>query len=128
MSLATPLGKFLGTGSAGHGSGHWWLQRMSAVALLPLTLWFVVSLVDMDGFAYLNVTAWMAQPVNAILLAALLVAMLQHSHLGLQVIVEDYVRTGWLKVGAVIAIKLAHAGLAIAGLYAVIVISIRTAA
>ena len=128
MSLETPLGKFLGHGSAGHGSGHWWLQRLTAIALLPLTLWLVIALVSMESFAFGPVTLWMAKPLNAMLLAALLVAGLQHSQLGLQVIIEDYVHTGWLKVGALIMLKLVHAGLGIAGLYAVIVISIRTAA
>lgn len=126
MSLQTPLGKFLGHGSAGHGSGHWWRQRLSAIALLPLTLWLVASFVGMDSYDYSSVTSWMAQPLNAILLAALLVAMLQHSQLGLQVIIEDYVHTGWLKIGALVTLKLAHVLLGIAGLYAVIVISLRT--
>ncbi|MEE4186338.1 MAG: succinate dehydrogenase, hydrophobic membrane anchor protein [Gammaproteobacteria bacterium] len=125
MSLRTPLGKFLGHGSAGHGSGHWWLQRLSAVALLPLTVWIVVSFVGLGGYDYATVTGWMAEPLHAILLAALLIAMLQHSQLGLQVIIEDYVHTGWLKVGALVMLKLAHALLGIAGLYAVIVISLR---
>jgi len=126
VSLQTPLGKFLGHGSAGHGSGHWWRQRLSAIALLPLTLWLVASFVGMDSYDYSSVTSWMAQPLNAILLAALLVAMLQHSQLGLQVIIEDYVHTGWLKIGALVTLKLAHVLLGIAGLYAVIVISLRT--
>jgi len=128
MSLETPLGRFLGHGSAGHGAGHWWLQRLTAIALAPLMLWLSLSLLSFDDFAFSTVTAWMARPLNAMLLAALLVAMLQHSCLGLQVIIEDYVHAGWLKVGSLVMLKLAHAGLGIAGLYAVIVISVRAAA
>lgn len=126
MTLQTPLGKFLGKGSAGHGAGHWWSQRLTAVALLPLTLWFAVALLTMNSFAYADIAAWVAEPFHAIGLAALIIALLYHSQLGLQVVVEDYVHTGWLKVSTLIGLKLAHAGLGIAGLYAVILIASRT--
>lgn len=125
MSLQSPLGKFLGHGSAGHGTEHWWAQRVTAVALLPLTVWFVVALLGMESFDHAAVTAWMASPLNAILLSLLLIALLYHSQLGLQVVVEDYVHTGWVKVATLITLQLAHIASGVAGLYSIILISLR---
>lgn len=125
MSLQSPLGKFLGHGSAGHGTEHWWAQRVTAVALLPLTVWFVVALLGMESFDHAAVTVWMASPLNAILLSLLLIALLYHSQLGLQVVVEDYVHTGWVKVTTLITLQLAHIASGVAGLYSIILISLR---
>jgi succinate dehydrogenase / fumarate reductase membrane anchor subunit len=124
MSLESPLGKFLGHGSAKEGTEHWWSQRLTAVALVPLTLWFVFALFGLDSMEYAVVVAWLAEPLNAILLILLMVAMLQHSQLGLQVIVEDYVHTGWIKVLSLMAFKFIHIGMGVAGVYAVIIISL----
>jgi len=128
MSLQTPLGKFLGHGAAGHGTGHWWSQRITAVALLPLSVWFIFALVGMPSFEHAAMVVWMGSPLNAILLASLLIALLYHSELGLQVVVEDYVHTGWLKVSTLVVFKLAHVALAIAGLYSIVVVSVAVAA
>ena len=126
MSLESPLGKFLGYGSAKEGTEHWWGQKLTAVALVPLTLWFAVALLGLDALDFATVRAWIAAPLNAILLILLLVAGLYHSMLGLQVIVEDYVHGG-LKVVTLIALKLVHWALAVAGIYSVIVISVGAA-
>jgi len=124
MSLQSPLGKFLGHGSAKHGTEHWWAQRVTAVALLPLTLWFVVALLGMSSYEFEAVAAWMAGPLNAILLSCLLIALLYHSQLGLQVVVEDYVHHGGLKVTVLIVLQLAHIAAGVAGLYSIILISL----
>ncbi len=124
MSLESPLGKFLGHGSARHGTEHWWAQRVTSVALLPLTLWFVFALLGMNDFTHASVVGWMGSPVNSILLALLLIAVLYHSQLGLQVVVEDYVHTGWLKVSMLVGLQLAHVAFGVAGLYSIILISI----
>jgi succinate dehydrogenase / fumarate reductase membrane anchor subunit len=124
MSLQSPLGKVLGHGSAKDGTDHWWLQRLTAVALVPLTLWFAVSLLTIEGLDHASVVAWIASPLNAILLILLQITVLQHSMLGLQVVVEDYVHTGWLKMLTLMGIKFIHIGLGVAGIYAVIVISV----
>ena len=71
MSLRTPLGRVRGLGSAKGGAGHWWAQRLSAVALVPLLLWLIASLVQMAGADYAHVTAWIASPVVAIILILL---------------------------------------------------------
>jgi succinate dehydrogenase / fumarate reductase membrane anchor subunit len=124
MSLQSPLGKFLGHGSAKDGTDHWWAQRVTAVALIPLTIWFVVSVLGMDVADYSTVRVWMASPLNAILLILLLATLLHHSQLGLQVVVEDYVHSHGLKVVTLMAFKFIHVGLGVAGAYSVIIISV----
>jgi len=127
MSLQTPLGKILGHGSAKDGTHHWWSQRMTAVALVPLGLWFVIAILGMDSFAHVDIALWLGQPVNAILLILLLVALLQHSQLGLQVVVEDYVHTDWLKVATLMIFKFAHVALGVAATYSIIILSVGAA-
>jgi len=127
MSLQTPLGKFLGLGSAKEGTHHWWSQRVTAVALVPLTLWFVAALLGMDGYTHAAVVAWMAQPLNSILLILLVVVMLHHSQLGLQVVVEDYVHAGGLKVLILMLSRFAHVAAGVAAVYSIVVLSVRIA-
>ena len=124
MSLESPLGKFLGHGSAKEGTEHWWSQRLTSVALVPLTLWFVFALFGLDSLEYAVVVVWLAEPLNAILLLLLIVSMLHHSQLGLEVVVEDYVHTGWVKVLTLMTFKFIHIGMGVAGVYAVIIISL----
>ena len=106
MSLKTPLGQVLGLGSAKDGTGHWWMQRLSAVALIPLGLWFAVSLLALPELDYATVRVWIAEPLSSIGLVLFIVAAGYHSMLGLQVVVEDYVHTPWLEVGMHLLIKL----------------------
>ncbi len=91
MSLRSPLGRVLGLGSAKDGTEHWWSQRVSAVALIPLTLWLLFSLLALPGLDYLTVKTWLSFPMSGFL-AVLLVAVLTfHSYLGTTVVIEDYV-------------------------------------
>ena len=90
--LTSHLGKARGLGSAKDGTSHWWWQRVTAVLMIPLMLWFVYSFVGtMVGASREGAAAWFASPVNSIALLALLTAMFYHSRLGLQVVIEDYV-------------------------------------
>ena len=123
MSLGTPLGKVLGLGSAKDGTGHWWAQRITAVALVPLGLWFAVALIGIPGTEYELVHGWIARPVNAILLILLVISVLHHSQLGIQVVVDDYVHVHWIKVPVVIFSKLLHISLAVASIFSVVVIA-----
>ena len=91
MNLVHPLAKVLGLGSAKSGVHHWWLQRITAMGLVPLTLWAVWAAVTMGGAGHAVVVAWMANPINAALLLIWVVVMLYHAQLGMQVVVEDYV-------------------------------------
>jgi succinate dehydrogenase / fumarate reductase, membrane anchor subunit len=125
MKYRTPLSSVLGLGSSKNGVHHWWVQRLTAVALIPLTLWFAYSIVfaSLDVSSLTTAREFIAQPVNAMLLILLTFTMLHHSQLGLQVIVEDYVH-GALKTVTLIASKFAHIVAGIAGIYSIIIISI----
>lgn len=123
MSLESPLGKFLGHGSVGDGTGDWWAQKLTAVALIPLTIWFVFALFSIDSFDYASVRLWIGAPLNATLLILFTVSALYHSDLGLQVVVEDYVH-GATKVPTLVVLKLIHVALAVAVVYSIIIISL----
>jgi succinate dehydrogenase / fumarate reductase membrane anchor subunit len=118
--LRSPLGRAIGLGSAKEGVEHWWAQRVSAVALIPLGLWFAASLVALAGADRPAVLAWLHAPVQAILAILLLIAVFYHAALGLQVVVEDYVHAEWLKLSSLVAMRLVSFGLAVAGIFAVL--------
>jgi succinate dehydrogenase / fumarate reductase membrane anchor subunit len=120
MSLRTPLGRVRGLGSAKEGTEHWWMQRVTAIALIPLSLWFVALVVDLTGTDYAAVRATLAQPVNAVLLILLLAALFYHAVLGLQVVIEDYVHSEWLKVTSLLIIKFAAVLLGASAVFSVL--------
>ena len=91
MSLETPLHKAQGMGSAHSGVGHFWKQRVSALALVPLTLWFAISVLGLVGAPLAAVLTFLFNPVNAVLMASFLLIGLFHMTLGLQEIILDYV-------------------------------------
>lgn len=115
MSLRTPLGKALGLGSAKGGTDHWWAQRLTAVGLVLLGLWFAVSLALLPNFGYSAVSAWLGAPTTTILAALLVATLAYHSHLGVQVVIEDYLR-GSLKVAALMVATFVHVLVAAGGL------------
>jgi succinate dehydrogenase / fumarate reductase, membrane anchor subunit len=98
MSLRSPLGRVLGLGSAKDGTTHWWAQRVTAVALVPLTLWFVLSLLTLPNFDYETVRTWLSVPITGFLSLLLVAVLSYHSYLGTIVIVEDYVTSSGMKV------------------------------
>jgi succinate dehydrogenase / fumarate reductase, membrane anchor subunit len=108
VSLRTPLGKVLGRGSAKDGTSHWWAQRISAVALAPLTLWFVVELLRMPSLDFGHVHAWLISPLNGFLVLLLLGAMSYHSYLGVSEVIEDYVPSGGVKWVSLLLLRFAH--------------------
>jgi succinate dehydrogenase / fumarate reductase membrane anchor subunit len=120
MSLRTPLGKVLGLGTAKDGTDHWWSQRISAVALLLLGLWFAGSLSVLDSLAHATVVDFVAQPLNGVLLALLCVTVAYHSYLGVQVVIEDYVHAAGFKIFALVASRFAHVFVAVLSVYAVL--------
>jgi succinate dehydrogenase / fumarate reductase membrane anchor subunit len=123
MSLMTPLNRVLGLGTAKGAAEHWWLQRMTAVALLPLGLWLAYGLLTLGGFDYASVVAWVREPVTSILLILLVVAVGYHSVLGVQVVIEDYVTGKGTRAATLMASTLAHVGLTIAAVFAVLKIA-----
>jgi len=103
--MRTPLGRVRGLGSAKSGTHHWWMQRVTSIALLPLTLWFVVSMLSLAGASYAQTRAFLAWPVNAVLMLALIGLTFHHIAAGLQVVVEDYVRKEMQRIAALLVIK-----------------------
>jgi succinate dehydrogenase / fumarate reductase membrane anchor subunit len=103
--LRSPLGRARGLGSARAGSHHWWAQRLTAVALVPLTLWFIFSVIHLSGASHQAVIEWLSAPLTLGLMLALIVATFHHLQLGMQVVIEDYVHDERLKLGAVLLVK-----------------------
>jgi succinate dehydrogenase / fumarate reductase membrane anchor subunit len=120
MSLRSPLSRARGLGSAKDGVGHWWVQRLTAVALIPLSLWFVFSLAHYSLADYATMKAWLHNPFAAVALLLFFVAAFHHAALGVQVIVEDYVGNEGAKLLCIIGAKFALYALATASVFAVL--------
>lgn len=120
MSLMTPLNRVLGLGTAKGAAEHWWVQRMTAVALLPLGLWLAYELLTLPGFDYASVATWVREPVTSILLILLVMAAGYHSALGIQVVIEDYVTGKGARAATLMASTLAHVALTIAAVFALL--------
>lgn len=105
MSLETPLARVLGLGSAKEGVEHWWWHRLTAVALVPLGIWFVIAVISLVGASHAEARAWVTAPFNMVLLIAFTAALLHHAQLGLQVVIEDYVHNEAWKLTGLLAIK-----------------------
>lgn len=104
-TLRTPLGRVRGMGSARGGTHHWFMARVTSIALLPLTIWLVFSLAGMAGQGHAATAAWIASPFNAVLLLAFLAAAFHHTASGLQVVIEDYVRGDFARMGSILVVK-----------------------
>jgi succinate dehydrogenase / fumarate reductase membrane anchor subunit len=120
MSLKSPLGQVRGLGSAKSGTHHWWAQRVTAVALVPLTLWFVFALATHAGADHASASAWLAHPINSILALLLIAATFHHLHLGLQVVIEDYIHHEGVKIATLMVVKLLSIALGVAAAFAVL--------
>jgi succinate dehydrogenase / fumarate reductase membrane anchor subunit len=122
--LRTPLKQARNVGSAQHGTGHWWMQRLTAVALVPLGVWFVVAVLMLLHADYLGAHAMLARPWNALLMLGFIAAVFWHAQLGLQVIIEDYVHTPWRAFALIALVKLLAVLLALACALAVLRIAL----
>ena len=107
MDLRAPLARVRGLGSARDGTHHWWMQRVTAVALVPLSLWFTVSMMRVVGADHATASAWLQSPFNAAVMLALIAAVFYHAYLGVQVVLEDYVHAKPLKVASLLLVKFA---------------------
>lgn len=103
--MRSPLGRARGLGSARAGARHWWLERVTSLALLPLTLWFLCAMVRMIGASRDDVVYWMAGPLPIVLMIALVIATFHHLQLGMQVVIEDYVDNDALRIGSILLVK-----------------------
>jgi succinate dehydrogenase / fumarate reductase membrane anchor subunit len=123
VSLRSPLGRAVGHGSAKDGVSHWWVQRLTALALVPLTLWFLLALLGLPALDYPSVHSWIGEGWNPVFIVLLVLALTWHSALGVQVVIEDYVHGKPIKIASLLASTFVHLGLAAAGVYAVLKIA-----
>ncbi len=124
MSLRAPLQRVRGHGSAKEGVEHWWMQRLTAIALVPLTIWIVASLAFLAGASHAEMSAWIAHPGVGIFLVLLIVAVFYHAKLGMQVVIEDYVHAKPVKVTCLIANSFGAIFLAAICIYSVLKIAL----
>jgi len=103
--MRSQLGRVRGLGAGHTGTHHWWMQRLTSIALVPLTLWFVFVVLHLIGAPRQQVAHFVANPINAGLLAALVIATFHHTQAGLQVIIEDYVHAEGVRVASIIVMK-----------------------
>jgi succinate dehydrogenase / fumarate reductase membrane anchor subunit len=121
--LRSPLGRAIGLGSAKTGIQHWWAQRISAIALVPLALWFVAAIVEQAGASRAEFIAWVRHPLPAVFMLLVVVTTFYHGALGLQVVLEDYVEQEGQRLALVIVVRLAAILLAVLGIFAVLKLS-----
>ena len=124
MDYRTPLAKAQGLGSAKSGTTHWWMQRVTAVALIFLSFWLILFIQQLYYASYPEIKQWLVKPVNFTLLIAWAFTGFYHAALGLQVVIEDYLSPEWLKIVLIWVIKLFFMGAAIASLVFTIRIAI----
>jgi succinate dehydrogenase / fumarate reductase membrane anchor subunit len=118
--MRSPLGRARGLGPARAGATHWWVHRLTSLALVPLTLWFLCAMVRMIGATRDDVVSWMAGPLPIVLLIALVIATFHHLQAGLQVVLEDYVENDALRLGSVLLVKAISLLLALACIVSVL--------
>jgi succinate dehydrogenase / fumarate reductase membrane anchor subunit len=122
--LVGPLGRARGLGSAKHGLQHWWAQRVTAVALVPLTLWFVFSAIHLNGADQAAVRDWLRRPASAIMMSLFIVATFYHLALGVQVVIEDYIHREGVKLTSLLLVKGLIVLLASAALFTVLRVAV----
>ena len=118
--MRSPLGRAIGLGSAKEGVEHWWRERITGIALVPLCLWFVAEIIHHAGADRTAFAGWLHHPVPAVLMILLLALTFHHTAFGMQVVVEDYVGHEGARFGLIIAIRLLCLLLAAFGIFAVL--------
>lgn len=124
MSLRSPLAHVRGLGSAKEGSHHWWVQRLTALVLVPLSLWFVCSLVCISNDGYQAAVDWISNPINTVLLIIFLSALYYHAYLGVQVVIEDYIESEWQKITSLILVRFLALFTGLISIFAVLKVSL----
>ncbi|MEX2009506.1 MAG: succinate dehydrogenase, hydrophobic membrane anchor protein [Dongiaceae bacterium] len=122
-TFRSELGRARGLGAAKDGVQHWWTQRLTALALVPLTIWFVASIVGLAGADHAVVSAWLGAPLNVGLMILIVGATFNHAQLSVQTVLEDYVHHEGLKFAAIILAKFSCLALALASVIALLVIA-----
>jgi len=122
--LRTPLSRARGLGSAKQGVHHWWAQRITAIALIPLVVWFAISLPMMSGAEYEVVRAWLGAPVVMVLLILTIAVGLHHAQLGIQVVIEDYVHSDGWKLALIVLVRFIAVSFGLAAIVAILSIGL----
>jgi succinate dehydrogenase / fumarate reductase membrane anchor subunit len=126
MELRSSLGRVRGLGSAKEGVGHWWAQRVTAIALVPLSIWFVVAAISLMGADHAGFQAWIGQFGNALLMILTVSVLFYHASLGMQVVIEDYVHGDGVRVVSLLLAKFVLAALAASCVLAVVLVALRS--
>ena len=113
MKFRSPLSKATGLGSAKHGFSHWWWQRVTAIALIPMGLWFVVSVLSLANGTHAEAQAWLSSPINATIMLLFTLTALFHGQTGLQTVIEDYIHVTWLNLTLLLSVKFASVIMAV---------------
>lgn len=121
--LAAPLKKAKGHGSAHEGTHHWIMQKITSIAMIPLVIWLIISIIGLQGASYAEFTAWMAQPANAVMMILLIITSIYHAVLGNQVIIEDYIHHEAFKMFKLIGQKIFFFALGVLGIFCVLKIA-----
>ncbi len=116
--------RILAQASTRQGSHHWLMERVTSVALIPLSLWFIVAAVSLSGASYLEVRAWLATPVNSTAMLLLIIATVWHAILGVRVIIEDYLHDETTKLASLMAANFALIAIGLACAVAVLKVSL----
>ncbi len=124
MELRSSLGRVRGLGSAKEGVRHWWAQRVTAIALVPLSVWFVVAVISLLGADYTEYQAWIGQFGNALLMILTTLVLFYHGYLGMQVVIEDYVHGEGARVITLLFFKFVLAALAVSCVLAVVLVAL----
>jgi len=126
MELRSSLGRARGLGSAREGVGHWWAQRLTAIALVPLSIWFVCAVISQIGADYDHFQAWIGVFGNALMMILTAIVLFYHAHLGMQVVIEDYVHGEGARIATLIAVKFVLFLLAASCVLAVVLVALRS--
>ena len=124
--MSTPLHRVQGLGAAHSGTGHFWRQRITAVALVPLGLWFTYAILGLIGANEVAILSYLARPRNALLMAAFAATMLYHMSLGLQVVVDDYIHSTGMKIFCLLLIRFMMIATTVTCIFALIRIAAST--
>jgi succinate dehydrogenase / fumarate reductase membrane anchor subunit len=119
-SAQTPLHKVQGLGSSHSGTGHFWHERLTSVALIPLSLWFLYVMLGLSDTSEVTALQFLAHPWNAILMGAFVCFSLWHAYLGLQVVVDDYVHTAGMKIFLMLVIRFGVIAIGATSLFAIV--------
>lgn len=126
MQLRSKLGQARGLGSAKEGVGHWWTQRVTAIALVPLSIWFVIAAIGQTGADYTQFAAWLGIFGNALLMALTVIVLFYHAQLGMQVVIEDYVHGAAAQITAQLVVRFVLFVLAVSCLLAIVLVAIKS--